>query len=56
MAQYEDGNAEFLPSSLMDDEHRGNKIGMAAVFGEDFVKKCTASCEYHFNNSVDCHK
>ena len=56
MVKTDDDKAEFIPSSVMDDKHGGNKIGMAAVFVEDFVKDSTASCEYHFKNSVDCHK
>ena len=39
MAKCEDGDAQCLLSSLMDDEHGGNKIGMADVFGEDVVNK-----------------
>ena len=38
MVKTDDDKAEFIPSSVMDDKHGGNKIGMAAVFGEDFVK------------------
>ena len=56
MVKTDDDKAEFIPSSVMDDEYSRNKIGMAAVFGEDFVKDSTASCEYHFKNSVDRHK
>ena len=56
MVKTDDDKAEFIPSSVMDDEYGRNKIGMAAVFGEDFVKDSTASCEYHFKNSVDRHK
>ena len=56
MVKTDNDQVEFVPSSVMDDEHGGNKIGMAAVFGEDYVKNATASCEYHFKNSVERHK
>ena len=45
----------FNPFHLKDDEHGGNKIGMATVYGKDFVKNRTSSCEYHFNLSVKNH-
>ena len=49
-------NVSFNPYHLKDDEHGGNKIGMARVFGENFVKDRTSSCLYHLDQSVRNHK
>ena len=49
-------NAGFNPYHLKDDEHGGNKIGMKRVFGEEFVRDRTSSCQYHLDNSIQNHK
>ena len=52
LSREQDPQAEevvFNPFHLKDDEHGGNKIGMVTVFGEDFVRNRTSSCEYHCN-------
>ena len=59
LSREQDPQAEemvFNPFHLKDDEHGGNKIGMVTVFGEDFVRNRTSSCEYHFNLSVKNHR
>ena len=43
----------FNPSIIQCDEHLSNQNGIEAVFGQEFVKNRTASCEYHFEKSVE---
>ena len=52
-ADYKDYS--FNPYHLKDDEHGGNKLGIAAVLGEPFLLERTSSCEFHFKKSVDNH-
>ena len=46
----------FNPFHLKDDEHGGNKIGMAKVFGTTFVEERTSSCDFHYDLSTENHK
>ena len=50
-----DDNACFNPAEIKDDEHGGNKIGIATVLGEDALQR-TSSCGFHYNLSVKNHK
>ena len=43
------------PSIIQCEEHLSNQNGIEAVFGQDFVENRTASCEYHFEKSVEKH-
>eukprot|EP00794_Sanderia_malayensis_P013304 gene13304-14677_t len=49
-------NFSFNLYHLKDAEHGGNKIGMARVFGESFVKERTSSCLYHLDLSIRNHR
>ena len=46
----------FNPTILQCDEHISNYKGIEAVFGKTFFEKRTASCEYHFDKSVNKHQ
>ena len=43
----------FNPTSLQCEKHISNYKGIEAVFGKTFFEKITASCEYHFDKSVN---
>ena len=43
----------FNPTISQCDEHIINYKGTEAVFGNTFFEKRTASCEYHFDKSVN---
>ena len=43
----------FNPTILQCNEHISNYKGTEAVFGNTFFEKRTASCEYHFDKSVN---
>ena len=45
----------FNPSIIQCDEHLSNQNGTEAVFGQEFIENRTASCEYHFEKSVEKH-
>ena len=45
----------FNPSIIQCDEHLSNQNGTEAVLGQEFVENRTASCEYHFEKSVEKH-
>ena len=45
----------FNLSIIQCDEHLSNQNGIEAVFGQEFVENRTASCEYHFEKSVEKH-
>ena len=45
----------FNTSIIQCDEHLSNQNEIEAVFGQDFVENRTASCEYHFEKSVEKH-
>ena len=45
----------FNPSIIQCDEHLSNQNGIEAVFFFDFVENRTASCEYHFEKSLEKH-
>ena len=46
----------FNPTILQCDEHISNDKRIEAVFGNTFFEKRTASCEYHFDKSVNKHQ
>ena len=46
----------FNSTILQCDEHISNYKGIEAVFGNTFFEKRTASCEYHFDKSVNKHQ
>ena len=46
----------FNPIHIKCDEHSGNRIGITAVFGDEFLENRTSSCEYHYDKSVEKHK
>ena len=45
----------FNPLIIKCNEHLSNQNGKEAVFGQKFVENRTASCEYHFEKSVEKH-
>ena len=46
----------FNPTILQCDEHISKYKRKEAVFGNTFFEKRTASCEYHFDKSVNKHQ
>ena len=40
------------PSIIQYNERLSNQNEIETVFGQEFVEKRTASCEYHFENGV----
>ena len=46
----------FNPTILQSDKHISNNKGIEAIFGNTFFEKRTASCEYHFDKSVNKHQ
>ena len=51
------GNAYLCsnPHHIKDDEHGGNKIGIADVLGVDALSR-TTSCDFHYDNRTKVHK
>lgn len=45
----------FNPSIIQCNKHLSNQNGMETVFGQEFVKNRTVSCEYHFQKRVEKH-
>ena len=50
-----DAHLCFNPHHIKDDEHGGNKIGIADVLGVDALSR-TTSCDFHYDSSTKVHK